>query len=123
MILDQGLRCFRKLFEEKNQFSWVNVCLLEVVLDLVWVAIVQQLPSSIQVKPLQTQHVVIHLLSPGIEDVSCLLDHSSKEQAIYLVLKVYFSHDPYLCLNGVLRFICVMGYQGKLHPFRGIDSD
>ena len=57
VVLDEHLGVGQVL-EKKQQFTWVNICVLEPLLDLFGPACVQQLPSRVQVEHLELLHVI-----------------------------------------------------------------
>ena len=108
MLLYQSLRCLSQLLEKQDELSRIQIRLLKVLFNLIWLSEVKHLPTSIKIESLHPDHVVVNLLAPGDKDLPCLLDKTSTEQTRDLLFKVHLYHHPYLSLRHILCFLLVL---------------
>ena len=94
------LRSLVKVFKKQNNFTWVNVGLLEPVYDLGVVnGIHQHDPASVQVEHLKSLHIVVRpFISPSDEHLSGLCDAVRIKQLVNLLLPTDLLHHKYLRL-------------------------
>ena len=121
VLLAKSKRCLGQfLMEQENELSWIDICQLKVLLDLVWLSVVEHLPTCIQIESLHPDHVVLNLLATSDKNLSCLFDQTSVEQTRNLFLEIHLCHGIDFTLRDILGLFLVLGKEYNLRSLRCI---
>ncbi len=91
-----------KFLEHENNFSWINISLFEIVYHLIIVKVLNKsYPPGINIKLFELGLKVTTFVDFSQENILCLLDATSRQKELDLVLRWNFNELMNLRLSDI----------------------